>query len=203
MSSGRARWSTGILTIVSILAIIALAMGMRRAPAIMSPRPAAADDREWKSYLASMDRAVEAGNISLASRTWRDAYGAALGSRRWEPMLATGQAALRLGRAAGTMAGFDEKARQCYVTALFRARQQQSVDGVLLVAEAFAQLGDLDVATKAVRMAERLAEPPGEISRAPERVAAVRDRLRVRASPHQRMRLDPFPVLSPDEMTDP
>ena len=153
------RWTDGSLVIVvAILAVITVAVGTRRAPDVPSPRTAGAGIEEWESSLALVDRAVAANDIGLASRLWRHAYGAALESGRWKPMLATGQAALRIGRAGRTMGGFDAQARQCYLTALFRARDQQSIDGMLLVAEAFAQLGDIEAARGAVRMADRLAQ---------------------------------------------
>jgi hypothetical protein len=132
---------------------------------------------DWASYLASVDRALAANDLGLASRRWRDAYGAALRSQRWEAMVAAGDAALRIGRAAGTMSGFDAEARQCYLTALFRARAQQSLDGVLLAAEAFGQLGDLEVARGALRMADGLVLSAPDAPRGPERVAALHDRL--------------------------
>ena len=49
------------------------------------------------------------------------------------------------------------RARELYLSALFRARDTGSLDGVLRVAGAFNTLGDRDVTTHAVRMADRLA----------------------------------------------
>ena len=193
----RIRWTEGSLVIVvAILAVITAAVGTRRAPGVPSPRGAGAGAQEWESHLASVHRAVEANDIGLASRLWRNTYAAALESRRWEPMLAAGQAALRIGRAGGTMGGFDAKARQCYLTALFRARDQHSIDGVLLVAEAFAQLGDTEVARGAVRMADSLAQLTGDAPRPPERLAVPGDRVDVGDSAARRSPSTPF-LISP------
>jgi hypothetical protein len=199
----RARWAVASLGVVAIMGPIVVLVGVRGGTAITPVATAAATSgKEWKSHLAAVDRAVAAKDVSGAIRAWRDAYGAALGSRRWEPMFAVGQAALRIGQAAGARAGFDDKASQCYLTALFRARQQNSTDGALLIAEAFADLGDLEVANRAARMAERLAQRARDDRQAPERVAALRHRLDGRSSMVGRG-LDPFPVLFPDEMTGP
>jgi hypothetical protein len=62
---------------------------------------------------------------------------------------------------------FDAAARQCYLGALFRAREQRSVEGVLRVAEALAQLGDLEVASGALHIADRLGQPRVDPSAAP------------------------------------
>lgn len=90
-----------------------------------------------------------------------DAYRLAFGSRRWEPMLAVGDAYRTLG---GDAAGLPAvaRAREAYLTALFRARQEGSVDAVLRVASAFETLGDHAVVQQAVVMAKRLATLSGD-----------------------------------------
>jgi hypothetical protein len=190
------RWTDhSLVIVVAIFAVIVVAVGIRRAPGVPSPRTADAGVEEWESYLVAVDRAVEANDIGLASRLWRNAYGAALESRRWKPMLATGQAALRVGHAGRTMGGFDAQARQCYLAALFRARDQHSIDGVLLVAEAFAQLGDIEAARGAVRMADRLAQLTREAPR-PERLTVLRSRMDIRVSAARQSPPIPF-FISP------
>lgn len=111
----------------------------------------------WKTHVQWVDQALADRQISAAAFEWRDAYGAALGSRDWEAMLAVGDAALRIGDATHQRVGWEPKARQCYLTALFRAREHRSLDGVLRVAKAFAQLGDQAVVEQGIRIAERLA----------------------------------------------
>ena len=95
--------------------------------------------------------------MSRAIHAWRDAYGEALGSRRWEAMAAVGDAALRVDALAGLPArhptGFRAEARQAYLKALFRARDAGSVEGVERIADAFASLGDIQMAARARTMA--------------------------------------------------
>jgi hypothetical protein len=61
------------------------------------------------------------------------------------------------------------RARDLYLSALFRARDAGSLDGVLRLAAAFDSLGDREVALQALRMARRLAGS--------HPVPSVRDRL--------------------------
>jgi len=119
-----------------------------------SPRHAVAP---WTGHLAAMDEALRAGDVSAAQRAWHEAYGAALGSRRWEGFADTGDAALRLGRASGWPRAGVPRARDLYLSALFRARDTGSLDGVLRVAASFNALGDRDVTVHAARMAHNLA----------------------------------------------
>ncbi len=111
----------------------------------------------WAKHLATMDEALRVGDVAAAQTAWREAYGAALGSRRWEGFADAGDAALRLGRASGSPSAGVPRARDLYLSALFRARDTGSLDGVLRVAGSFNTLGDRDVTTQAVRMADRLA----------------------------------------------
>jgi len=55
-----------------------------------------------------------------------------------------------------------------FLAALFRARQQSALDGVLRAAEAFVTLGDIEVVTQCVRIAKLLA------AQDPEKQADVR-----------------------------
>jgi hypothetical protein len=123
----------------------------------------------WAAHLASVDAALAEGDVPEALAAWHAAYGAALGSRRWEGFADVGDACLRIGRASGAPASAVPRARDLYLSALFRARDVGSLDGVLRVAVAFDDLGDREVTVQALRMARRLAgSDPGP---------AVRDRL--------------------------
>src|SRR5262249_56106254 len=73
---------------------------------------------------------------------WHEGYSGALASGRWEGYVAMGDAARRLAEASGSRASGEARSRSLYLAALFRARQQGVVDGVLRTAEAFAGLGD-------------------------------------------------------------
>ena len=179
---GRARWTVISAGIVAILGVTVIVTGGLPGVAASRSVRGGLDGEEWKSHVASVDRAIDEDDVAQAVSAWREAYGAALGSRRWQAMLAVGLASLRIGRATGTLEGYRDEARQCYLTALFRARHQKSAEGALRVADAFAELGDVEVASRAARVAETLLrhEPGIDPSAAPplrgepERVAPVR-----------------------------
>lgn len=86
-----------------------------------------------------------------------DASRAADADGRWEAFLEVGDAARRIGAVAGSPETFDAKAREIYRSALARARQQESLDGVLRVAEALALLGDREGLKDSLRIAKVLA----------------------------------------------
>lgn len=130
----------------------------------------------WSVHIRHMDDALAKKNVSAAERAWHQAYLAALGSRGWEGMLEVGDAYLRIGKVVGSPKIAEAKARRAYLSSLFRARQQRSLDGVLRVAEGFDRLGDQEVVTQCVRIAEGLAEQARD-PRAQDRVRAFRERL--------------------------
>jgi len=119
-------------------------------------RPDDARSGAWTAPLQRVDEALATGDIGLAERAWHDAYGQALGSRRWEGMVEAGDAALRIRAVAKAQRLAAPTARQAYLTALMRARGQGSVDGVLRTAEAFARLGDGEVVEQALQVARDL-----------------------------------------------
>lgn len=98
-------------------------------------------------------QALAVGDRSVAVHALQDAWSAALASRRWEPMLAVGDAALRLADDRPSLRPAQARARQAFKTALFRAQAAGSQEGMLRAADAFAALGDRDVADAARRMA--------------------------------------------------
>lgn len=135
----------------------------------------------WTAHLERVEAALAHRNVSTAELAWRASYVEALRSRRWEGMLEVGEASLRIGEVAGARKPAEAKARQAYLTALFRARQQESLDGVLRAAEAFAALGDREVAEQGVYVAQRLAARAQD-AQASERVRVVAERLTARLS---------------------
>jgi hypothetical protein len=108
-------------------------------------------------YLATVDAALARGDLAAAMRAWHGAYGATIGSRHWEGFLEAGDAYLRIARASGSPAGGISRARDLFLSALFRASGAGSLDGVLRIASAFAELGDDEVVTHSLRIARRLA----------------------------------------------
>ena len=109
------------------------------------------------THLRAIDIALRDGDVRGALRAWNAAYGLALGSRRWETFAEAGDAYLRITRASGSPAGGISRARDLYLSALFRASGAGSLDGVLRIAAAFAELGDDEVVAHSLRIARRLA----------------------------------------------
>lgn len=130
-------------------------------------------DAPWTSPLRDMDDAIARGDLRLAETARHEAYRAAIVSRRWEGFLAAGDAIVRLGEATQSRGIAEPEARRLYLSALFRARGQESLDGVLLATEAFARLGDSGVVDKGLHIARDLA---GSDPEAQARVRLVADR---------------------------
>jgi hypothetical protein len=152
--------------------------------AVVTPACGVAPDRsrdtEWIAHLQRMDEALARGDVSAAVQARRDAYSAALRSPRWEGMAAVGDASVRLAELPRERAGMLAEARRAYLSALFRARHQRSLDGVLRAAEAFAALGDRDAARHALVMAGTMTVGTQQTEIA-ERMRAIRERLERRA----------------------
>jgi len=130
----------------------------------------------WAGHLATMDAALATGDVVTAQAAWREGYGVALGSRRWDGFADAADAALRLGRASGSPQAGVPRARDLYLSALFRARDTGSLDGVLRVASSFNGLGDREVTAQAVRMAERVAAHGATASQRAQLAAVTADR---------------------------
>src|SRR5215510_12155890 len=110
----------------------------------------------WKDYLDLVDQAMVRGDVSDAVRSWQDAYGVAQASRRWEALLAAGDAFVRIGEASGRPEGGRPNARYAYMAALMQAERQRSVEGVRALGRAFAAIGDPEVAEYCERIAAAL-----------------------------------------------
>ncbi|HXL45775.1 MAG TPA: hypothetical protein VN977_04140 [Candidatus Binatia bacterium] len=111
----------------------------------------------WQARLLEVDEALARSDLAAAERQWREAYAAALKSRHWQGMVAVGDTYRVLGARAGFRAASVAKARQAYLTALFRARREASLEGVLRAAERFAELGDREVVEQCIRVARQVA----------------------------------------------
>jgi hypothetical protein len=145
----------GCLGLILSTALVSGGVGVSR---VGSPTPTNGTP-PWAAHLATADAALTTGDVTAALTAWQAAYGAALASRQWEGFADVADAYLRIGRASGAPAGAVPRARDLYLSALFRARDAGSIEGVLRVATAFEGLGDRDVKRQALRMARRLAGP--------------------------------------------
>jgi hypothetical protein len=126
----------------------------------------------WAVHLQAMDTAIAASNASAAVLSWRHAYAAALDQPGWRGLVDVAGAALRIGTIPGFKKAAESRARESYWTALFRARRQGSLNGVLDTAEAFGALGDRVMVEQCIRIAERLAVLTGD-AQAADRVRAL------------------------------
>lgn len=160
----------GFIYVVLAAAALLAALEMTAARGSASAPKA---ETSWTSPLRDMDQAIARGDVASAVTARHKVYQAAIASRRWEGFLAAGDAILRLGEVTQRRSMAEPEARRLYLPALFHARSQQSLDGVLLVTEAFARLGDGDVVEKGLRMARDLA---GSDPEAQKRVNRVEDR---------------------------
>jgi hypothetical protein len=143
--------------------------------------PAASNDAAWATAIDAMDDALSKGDVGAAVTARQQAYLAALGSRRWDAMADVGDATLKLARTRSLRSVMEAEARRVYMVALFRARRQGSVHGVLRVTEAFALLGDRDVARQGLVIANALAVASSD-PYARERVRALQERLAAESS---------------------
>jgi hypothetical protein len=126
----------------------------------------------WTPHLEAMDTAITTNNASAAVLAWRHAYAAALDQPGWRGLVDVAGAALRIGAIPGFRKAAESRARESYWTALFRARRQGSLNGVLDAAEAFGTLGDRVMVEQCIRIAERLALLTGDADAA-ERVRTL------------------------------
>ena len=130
----------------------------------------------WQRVLDAMDRSLLREDISAAEIAWHAARGHAIESRQWDAFLAVGAGALRIGDHTVVREPYRARAREAWLSALLRARQQGALDGVLSVAEAFGSLGDRDAVVHALQIADSLAARDGH-GDAHSRVIVVRQRL--------------------------
>jgi hypothetical protein len=126
--------------------------------------------------IASVDEAVQRGDLAAARAAWRDVFQSLRPTQDWQGMAELGDSALRVAGVSGMRGPWEADARRAYLGAMFRARTDESLDGVLRAAEAFATLGDRDVAQEGLRVAEAVASRAGT-AEARDRVRAYRARL--------------------------
>lgn len=132
--------------------------------------PTGLDGTRWSMYLERLDSALARGDTYRMVYAWHLACLEARAGNQWEGMLAVGEAALRIARATGLTLAFTAEARQALHVALRRAQRAESRDGVMRVADAFADLGDFDVVAQCGLLVEQLS--PGSRSGAARSGAA-------------------------------
>jgi hypothetical protein len=173
-------------TVLERLGIVALALGLAMlAFALMTPIASALEDGQatpiadaaLSAHLAAVDSALARQDVIAASHALQTAYQAALASRRWQGMVAYGDAALRVAELTGTRQPGIEQARRAYLLALYRARAERSLDGALAATQSFMWLGDREVAQGCLSVARRLARNSADRARVREIAARVDDQM--------------------------
>lgn len=130
----------------------------------------------WTAHIQAMEQALSDNDPAESVRAWQQAYSAALSHPGWLGLLTVAGASLQLSAIPGLARGAAARARETYWIALFRARQQRSLDGVLQVADAFSLLGDLAAVEQCMRAAAELASRTGD-AEAADRVRLVAERM--------------------------
>ncbi len=187
------RWRWAIVGSGLGLCVLGLGFAQRSEDPLVTPGRDTQMGRDpseapWTAPIERLDDALATKDISAAVIAWRDAYSAALGSRQWEGMIAVGDAALRMGDVEGSRLTAESTAGQSYLSALFRARRQGSLDGALRTAEAFAALGDRVGVPQALSIAEELSARDPEW---PARVRAFAEQLAPRVAKAKGSDVDP------------
>lgn len=108
-------------------------------------------------YIQAMDDALARGDVNAAEKARQAAYLAALGSLRWEAMAGAGDAFVRFAESTGLEAPLRPEVRRIYLVALYRARRQGALEGVLRVSETLAALGDREDARVGLSIAASMA----------------------------------------------
>jgi hypothetical protein len=129
------------------LAIILAAFRVADVAPLRVEAPVAAEPA-YVLHVRAVDEALARRDTVAAAREWQTAYAAALATPGWEGLVAAGDAARRARHLNGSSGPADAKARTAYLIAFFRARHQASVAGMARAADAFAALGDHEVAER-------------------------------------------------------
>ena len=166
------RWYTPLVAI-GIGALVLMIVALAVVEVLVASVPPVQTPAGWSMSLERADEALREGDVAQAVAWWREARMEALRDRGWEGLIEVGDASRRLGMRGGFRSGGETLARDAYMTALLRARREQSLDGILRAATAFGELGDREVAAHALRIAERQA---AQDPRAREHVRAVAER---------------------------
>ena len=124
-----------------------------------------------RQALQRADAALAAGDVRVARQAWEEAYQAAVRTRKPDD----GHAYLRIGATGSDRWAAVTRVRRIYLTALFQARERRDAHAVARAGEAFAALGDHEVAERAFDVAMALAIQDRDML-ARDRIATLRAR---------------------------
>jgi hypothetical protein len=120
-------------------------------------------DARWREPLGRAEAALAEGQARRAEEAWEEAQRAAM--RATTPptgLVDVGRAYLRIGEAAHDRQTAVSRARVLYLRALFRARERGDVDGIAAASQAFASLGDCEMARRAFAVVRTVAPQRSE-----------------------------------------
>lgn len=177
MPSGTCAKGSASLVVAGLIMMVVIALAAT-GPGRGEPSPA-----PWTEYIEVMDDALARGDFYAADLARRTASLMAQGSRRWDALVAAGDADLRFVTYPGASPGLRAEARRIYRSALLRAHEQGSIEGVLRVSEAFAAAGDKEGAREGLAMVVDMATASHEPDVA-ARVEALTERLDDQTSDH-------------------
>jgi hypothetical protein len=120
-----------------------------------APAPASCAGGALRACAGRLGTMLVAEDSASAEAAWRAAFRAAARSRRWDALVAVGDAARRAGE--GGWPGGRKRARRAYVAALLCAVQGRCLEGVGVVARGFADLGEVELTARAARIEAVLA----------------------------------------------
>jgi hypothetical protein len=105
----------------------------------------------WREPLSRAERSLANGEPRQAELAWEEARRAAIRSRLPHALIEVGVAYLSIGEVTRDRQTAAARARQLFLESLFRARERRDVDGIAAASQAFAALGDCEVADRAFR----------------------------------------------------
>lgn len=103
----------------------------------------------WREPLSRAEIALANGELRQAEQAWEEARRAAIRWRTPHGLLEVGVAYLSIGEATRDRQTAVARARQLFLESLFQARRRRDADGIAAAAQAFASLGDCEVAERA------------------------------------------------------
>ena len=130
---------------------------------------------EWRALLVRAEAALASRDARGAEDSLLLAYRAAMRTREQEGFLELGHAYLRIGEAAHDRQWALGQTRRVFLRALFQARERRDAEALTAAAEAFASIGDDQVALHAFDAALALARRSRDAI-AGDRIAALRAR---------------------------
>lgn len=135
---------------------VAMWLAVGAAALVADPRVPDPDAR-WRELLGRAETAFAGGDARAAERAWEESYRAAIRPGAAEGMLALGHAYLSIGAAARDPQAAVARARQIFLQAFVQARERRDAEVIADTGEAFARLGDREVADRIFAVAMDLA----------------------------------------------